>query len=301
MSMKKNHITALALAASFCMSAFATETQATAPVQDPTLASSQQTVSNQTVQDPSLAETETPAESTVPARKATGVFMDVNIGTMGIGMNIGYEFNRYLKLRVRGSYLAADYDKTWNEDSWGVGQPLNGKFEFDGSSVGLLLDYHPFAGCFHLTGGLNFSGMKLDAKATMEGSDTLSAYNGVYEFGGYEYRVEGLGKEAQVKGRYEWNRVQPYLGFGWSSNGEGKRSVYFSCDIGVNFIGKGSLKVSHSGADIHAFDRNTGKEIHQDIDSLLEQSLREEGKDFFDIADKLIVYPVIQFGIGGRF
>lgn len=224
--------------------------------------------------------------------------MDVNVGTLGVGMNVGFEFNRHLKLRVRGSYLAADYNKTWNEDSWGT-TPLNGKFEFDGSSVGLMLDYHPFGGCFHLTGGLNFSGMAADAKAIMKNETGLQGL-GEYEFGGTTYKVSG-GNEARVKGRYEWNRVQPYLGFGWSSDGEGDRSFYFSCDIGVNFIGKGSFSVSHSGADIQV--KGPDGQFHDvgNVDALLEASLREEGRDFFDIADKIIVYPVIQFGIGGRF
>lgn len=293
---KKNLILVSALAVSPIVVA-TPEDAAPAPVQDPSLATAPATSEGRA---PGSADTDAARMAQAPDHKtAKGVFMDVNIGTLGVGMNVGYEFNRHLKLRIRGSYLAADYDETWSEGSWET-MPLDGKFEFDGSSVGLLLDYHPFGGCFHLTGGLNFSGMKADAKATMKNETGLQGLSGEYEFGGTTYRVTG-GDEAQVKGRYEWNRVQPYLGIGWSSDGEGDRSFYFSCDIGVNFIGKGSLSVSHSGADIQVKGPDGQFRSSGDIDALLEASLREEGKDFFDIADKIIVYPVIQLGVGGRF
>lgn len=294
--MKKNLILASVLAVSPIVVA-TPETPIPASVQDPTLATAQ--AAGETQAADSVNAEAAPMEPATDHKTAAGVFMDVNVGTLGVGVNVGYEFNRHLKLRVRGSYLAADYDKTWSDGSWGS-TPLDGKFEFDGSSVGLLLDYHPFGGSFHLTGGLNFSGMKLDAKATMKNAADLQGLSGEYDFGGTTYKV-AAGDEAQVKGRYEWNRVQPYLGIGWSSDGDGDRSFYFSCDIGVNFIGKGQLSVSHSGADIQVKGPDGQYHDVADIDAMLEASLREEGKDFFDIADKVIVYPVIQFGIGGRF
>jgi len=294
--MKKNLILTSALAISPLVAATPENADST-PIQDPSLATAPAT---NEVQAPAAADTGAANMTQATDHKmAKGVFMDINVGTQGVGMNVGYEFNRHLKLRLRGSYLAADYDETWSNGSWET-TPLDGKFEFDGSSVGLLLDYHPFGGRFHLTGGLNFSGMTLDAKATMQNETGLHGLSGEYEFGGTTYKVTG-GDEARVKGSYEWNRVQPYLGIGWSSDGEGDRSFYFSCDIGVNFIGKGSLSVSHSGANIQVKGPDGQFRDAGNIDALLEASLREEGKDFFDIADKIIVYPVIQLGVGGRF
>ena len=106
------------------------------------------------------------------------------------------------------------------------------------------------------------------------------------------------GNKATVEAEYDWRNVQPYLGIGWSTDGEGDKSLYFTLDIGVNFIGKGKFSISSTGG-IDAY--KNGEHLGNATDSILEDAIREEGKDFFKIADDIFVYPVIQFGMGYRF
>ncbi|MBQ3240585.1 MAG: hypothetical protein IJB00_05300 [Akkermansia sp.] len=257
---------------------------------DPSLASSQQ----QTADPNATAATE--GENTVIPQdqleettgNAIGVLLDVNVGTLGAGFSVGYEFNKYLKARVRAGFLSYDHDDTWSDvDVMG---------EFTGNNVGIMLDYHPFGGRFRLTAGLTISDLAVDVEGSMDRRMIAEHVGKTYEFGGYQFIIKD--EDVTAKAEYKWNKVQPYLGIGWSSDGEGDAEVYFTFDLGVNFMGTGDLSVSYTGgADV--IDPSGNKiEISNQV---LENAIREEGKDFFDIADDICVYPVIQMGIGVRF
>ncbi|MBE6416550.1 MAG: hypothetical protein E7032_08480 [Akkermansiaceae bacterium] len=250
-----------------------------------------------TVVDPSLASSQPAAgsdplmESAVsaiqaPASEATGITFDVNVGTQGLGLSVGYEFNKYLKMRVRGAYLEADYEDTWSD--------VDGKIEYDGNNAGIIFDYHPFGGVFHLSAGVNFSKMTLSANASMD----HGVAQGDYELGGYTFTVNS--DKASIDGEYDWNDVQPYLGIGWSTDGDGDRSLYFTFDIGVNFIGKGKFNITSIKGIANVTGPN-GEDLGAVTDQIAEDAIREEGKDFFKIADDIFVYPVIQLGMGYRF
>lgn len=259
-------------------------------IEDPSLASSQQ----QTADPNAAAATE--GDSTVIPQdqlednsgNALGVLMDVNVGTLGAGFSVGYEFNKYLKARLRAGFLSYDHDDTWSDvDVMG---------EFTGNNMGIMLDYHPFGGRFRLTAGLTISDLAVDVQGSMDRRMIAEHVGKEYDFGGYKFIIKD--EDVTAKAEYKWNKVQPYLGIGWSSDGEGDAEVYFTFDMGVNFMGTGDLSVSYTGgADV--IDPNGNKtEISTDV---LESAIREEGKDFFDIADDICVYPVIQLGIGVRF
>ncbi len=260
--------------------------------------------------DATAAPTQSAAEPTIateqsvidtPEADAIGILFDINVGTQGAGLSVGYEFNKYLKMRLRGAYLAYDRNEQWgqlNAQNFAYDAKADAKFEFDGNNAGIILDVHPFGGTFRVSGGLNFSNMELKAKTHLKasGNGIAQLANKEYEFGGVTYRA--LGSEGDINGKYSWNTVQPYLGIGWSSDGDGDRSFYFTADLGVNFIGSGKLKVNAS--DNIQMKDPMGNWVAVD-NSSLEHSVREEGKDFFKVADNLHVYPVLQFGLGYRF
>lgn len=259
-------------------------------VKDPSL--SNPTAAPQTA--PQAEPREMPLVEKAPERQAYGVLVDINGGTQGIGMSLGYEFNPHLKMRLRGAYMGYDYSDDWGESDL----KTDGKLEFDGSNAGLILDYHPFAGRFRISGGLTFAQTKVKLSADLQATVPDGFTPGKsYEFGGIEYRANG--SSGNVHGEYSWNTVQPYLGIGWSSDGDGDRSLYFTIDLGVNFIGSGSLSV---GASSNIESSKDGGQTWQGVSNVdLEHSVREEGKDFFKIADDLYVYPVLQLGVGYRF
>ena len=257
---------------------------------DPSLASSQQQTA-----DPNTTATTEGENTVIPQDQleettgnAIGVLLDVNVGTLGAGFSVGYEFNKYLKARVRAGFLSYDHDDTWSDvDVMG---------EFTGNNMGIMLDYHPFGGRFRLTAGLTISDLAVDVEGSMDRRMIAEHVGKTYEFGGYQFIIKD--EDVTAKAEYKWNKVQPYLGIGWSSDGEGDAEVYFTFDLGVNFMGTGDLSVSYTGgADV--IDPSGNKiEISNQV---LENAIREEGKDFFDIADDICVYPVIQMGIGVRF
>ena len=264
----KRYLSALITTAAFAQAATATT------IVDPSLASAQAT------------QQEYAAEAIqAPVDTARGITFDINVGTQGIGMSLGYEFNKHLKMRVRGAYLKASYNDTWGDG--------DGEIEYDGNNAGILLDYHPFGGVFHLSAGLNFSKSTLSATASAQHN-----LKGTYDLGGYTFEV--VDNEARIKGEYDWNNLQPYIGIGWSTDGDGDHSLYFTLDIGVNFIGSGKFSIN-SIEGINNVKGPHGENLGHITYSIAEQAVREEGKDFFKIADDIIVYPVIQLGMGYRF
>lgn len=284
--MKRTIYTLLAISALAGSQAFA------APVQDPTLASStpaknkQSTALVDPLATPPIPEENLPKLPEQKKRTAFGVFADVNVGTQGVGFDLGYEFNRYIKMRFRAAFLQFDYEDEWND--------MDLKAELNANNTGLLVDVHPFGGTFRFTTGLNFAPLSVKAEGSMDINDQ---YGGkIYTLGDYQYKVE-KGK-GWVKGEYKWRTVQPYIGIGWSSDGDGDRSLYFHFDLGVNIMGKGQFTVSNSNNVLQSYMGGDFKPVDN---ALLRDSFMEEGKDFFDIADKIVVYPVLQFGIGFRF
>lgn len=272
-----------------------TETQpdTTAPKQeivDPSLASSQQQETDSNAIVPAQGENTTIAQDQLEesSYNALGVLVDVNVGTLGAGFSVGYEFNKYLKTRVRAGFLSYDHDDTWSDvDVMG---------EFTGNNMGIMLDYHPFGGRFRLTAGLTITDLAVDVQGSMDRRYFAEHVGKEYDFGGYKFIIKD--EDVKAEAEYKWNKVQPYLGIGWSSDGEGDAEVYFTFDMGVNFMGTGDLSVSYSGGAEVITPDGQRTEISKQI---LESAIREEGKDFFDIADDISVYPVIQLGIGVRF
>lgn len=295
--MKRTLYTILALAAV----AYAAPTET---VVDPSLASSQPANTEAAAQS-ATDELTVPAENLPElkqqegknTRNAIGIFGDVNVGTQGIGFDIGYEFNKYIKLRFRSAFLSYTFNDTFGDGT----NEADVEIKLNGNNSGLLLDVHPFGGSFRITTGLNFNPLSITAFATMDaqGLDLSQYGDKVYSWGGHDYRVNGeKGDSAWVDGKYKWRTVQPYFGIGWSSDGDGDRSVYFHFDLGVNFMGSGSFSIC-SGGPIE--QRSDGGDWVPVDNGVLRDSVMEEGKDFFKIADKLYVYPVLQLGLGVRF
>ncbi len=207
-----------------------------------------------------------------------GFFVAPNIGTLGAGLEVGYQFNPRLKLRARSNWIAYDRDKRSNDVLYKVeAQNMNG---------GLMLDYHPWAGTFHFTAGLLIS----DLNAKADGS-TYSPDGGYVTIGDDVYRANG---NVVLRGKYAWNKAQPYIGVGWSTDGDGDRSWYVTADLGIAILGKGKFTSSYSG-DVRDAQ---GNPVSPDR---MHESLRREADDVLKICDRLTVYPVIQIGVGYRF
>ena len=66
-------------------------------------------------------------------------------GTLGLGVNAGYDFSNDLAIRGLVNYFNLDFEKEK------AGNKYDG--ELDLRSVGLVLDWHPFWGAFRVSAG----------------------------------------------------------------------------------------------------------------------------------------------------
>ncbi len=176
-----------------------------------------------------------------------------------------------------------------------INSRLNGKlgvnafqFEYDGTkseieydldlellSFSALLDWFPFGGQFHITGGLlaNQNKLELDAKSTA-----------TYEVGGATYSTADVGS---LKGELNFEEVAPYAGIGWGNpfNKEGNWSV--AVDLGVVFQGSPNIDLSADGL------------LANNADFLV--NLTREAENLEDDIDEFEFYPVISLGFAYRF
>ena len=223
----------------------------------------------------------------VLAAEAPATSFDINAGTQGMGISLGYNINQSMRLRLRGAMLSYSANENWSG--------ADTQLKLYGNNVGILVDIFPGEGNFYISAGLNFSENKMRCRSRLRLEPDIAA--NAY-FGGIEYSVSG-GEQAEICGKYSWNHAQPYIGIGYQDSLLGSKTFYYNLDLGINFMGSGSLTVDSSG-NLNYRDTATNQ-MKPATPSVLEESIRKEGRDFFKIADDLCIYPVLQLGIGARF
>ena len=205
-------------------------------------------------------------------------------GTQGVGMSVGYRMNEYVGFRLRGAVM--DYNQF---DDWSGSQST---VKLNGDNAGLLVDIYPFGGKFYISAGLTVSecNMRYKRRFTMPAGGQIDTM-----VGSQRWIING---DAEISGKYEWNHLQPYLGIGYADTIGESGLFYYAVDLGINYMGSGNLRVGHAG-NIR-YEKEYGLKIaigsHQ-----VESFIREDGRDFFKIADNLHVYPVLQLSVGLRF
>ena len=202
-------------------------------------------------------------------------------GTLGVGVNAGYDFSNDLAIRGLVNYFNLDFDKEK------AGNEYEG--ELDLRSMGLVVDWHPFWGAFRMSGGAFLNDNRISAST--EGM--------AINIGDHEY-------PADLSFRMEFEKVAPYLGVGWTS-GRGGSGLTFTADIGLLF--RSAPKVSASGR-IEGCDFTISRGGDADVDCSQvpgvpevprEMDLELEHDALHDDLDKMKVYPVISLGVAYRF
>lgn len=199
--------------------------------------------------------------STPVFAQSSGIYGGIGISTLGAGADIGYKFNDYFGIRINVNYFEWDFDSDYGGVDYDLGANL--------ASGGLLADYHPFGGGFHLTGGVYYNGNTLDLVAQSSG--------GTVTIGNTTYTSAQAGR---VSGDVEYNEIAPYLGIGYDI--EITENLDFGLDAGFLFHGEPDASLSSSGV-VTAAD------------------LRAEERDLEDALDDLLAYPVIWFRLIYRF
>jgi hypothetical protein len=125
-----------------------------------------------------------------------GIGVGARYSTLGAGIEVGKSFTSNFSARLGlNKYSKSDTQSINSID-------YNSDLELQSTS--LLLDWHPFAGSFHLTAGYLSNGSKLDATAT----PTTSV-----QIGDATYAPSDIGRiDAAVK-----LGSGPYVGLGWGN------------------------------------------------------------------------------------
>jgi len=199
-----------------------------------------------------------------PVAQNWGFFITPQISTLGAGIEAGYRWDMFA-LRAGVNYFSLSRNFTAGDV----------RYDGDGTlqSVGLMADFFPFGGGFHLTGGLRYNGNELKVRATPVGPVTI---------GDTVYTPAQIG---QIDGRVDFNEVAPYLGIGWRDTVFGSSNIVLSVDAGVMFHGGARTSLTCTGA----------------ICPTIEADLAEERREIEDEIGDYDVFPVISVGLGVRF
>jgi len=217
---------------------------------------------------------------------ARNVSLGVRAGTQGLGGELAYHFTPRLALRLAGQAFSVDYDET--DD----GIDYKGKANLQ--SFGLLLDVHPFAGRFFLSGGLYANGNKAHLKA----SDPTGTEE--YELGDEDYTSDP-DDPLTLSAKLDYPSVAPYLGLGWGNSAQGNSRWFGRFELGVMFHGSGNLDMTSSGSAVDSSGQSFDTQGNSDVAVEFRENLEKERKDLEDQINDLSVYPVVALSLGFRF
>lgn len=205
----------------------------------------------------------------------------VNGSTLGTGIEFDIGFDSKWGIRLQQNSF--DLDDDFEEDDI----EYSGAIEL--STLGVLIDWHPFNGSFRLSGGYYQNENKLRGQANE---------SGIYDIGDRSYLV-APGDPINVSLDVELgSSTAPYLGFGWGSSPQNKGGLLFSFDLGVMMSGTPSVSLDVSGT---ATDLTSGFTVDLASDSIVQNEVQNEIESLEEDISDFDVYPVIMFGLGYRF
>lgn len=240
-----------------------------------------------------------------------GVTVAPNVGTLGIGLDVGYEINKHWKIRAHYGTGSMSGNMHLKDAKINVGWENK-------NNAGLLVDWHPRGSQFHVTMGVMYSNPKISIKGKYDATtSSVQTPAGPVPTGSTIYRVES---NYHMVGEWE-NEIQPYVGFGWSSDGGKDRTLFFTFDMGLLYVGEssygedgeyqisrggvviatgngkdGATPVPGSGFGTNPSDLPTAAALQR-----MDGNIRDAIEKVAGFLDDMYVYPVIQFGGGIRF
>ena len=192
--------------------------------------------------------------------------LDVHLSTLGYGLGIAFPMTDSIDGRVGFNQFNKNINKTSDQ--------VNYTGDLKLSSFEALADWHLFNGVTHLTAGLMYNNNKLALTAVPSGSN--------FTINGNTYPSSTVGT---MTAAVDFNKVAPYLGFGWS--GQAKNTGFsFKSDFGILFQGKPKASVTCTNPTASAT-------LAADCNAA-QTTLSDDLKSYR-------YYPVISLGIGYAF
>lgn len=236
------------------------------------------------------------AATCVATRAQSEVFrhyaVGVNVGTTGIGFDLGTTLNSHLQFRVGMNFMP----KIKVDSQLDINSPLSGvslsSVDIEGKmnmlDFSMLLDYYPSKrSSFHLTAGFYTGKDKfLEVYNTSGQADLklIAAYNALnpqqkigLELGDYLLEPDAQGN---VNSYYKVAPVQPYFGIGFGRAVPKSHRVGFMVELGVRYWGKPSIYCQEQ--------------------ELKSSDLGGEAGDLLKTLTKIPVYPCLRFRLCGK-
>jgi hypothetical protein len=169
--------------------------------------------------------------------------------------------------RFGATFLPLGFDTAIGDVNFGFG--------LRGLTFPLTLDWHPFHGGFHLSGGLAFNQTSMDLDTHSTASLTI---------GGHSYSASDFGS---VHGDVSFKHITPYAGLGWG-NAFGQDGHWgIVTDLGVAFLGRPHVCLSATGPIAS--------------DPGFQEDLSQEQRDVENDLSILRFYPVFSISLFYRF
>ncbi len=200
----------------------------------------------------------------------------VNAGILGFGPELIYSLHP--KFNVRTGLQGFKVDASIDEDG------IEYDAELTMNSLQVLVDWHPFAGGFHLSTGL----IRNSSDATLN-----SEAQGSYTIGDTTY--EG---DLAINSRIHFPTLAPYFGIGWGNRTESRFNFYSS--LGVILAGEPELDISASGTaneegSSQTFDVTTNEKFQSNL-----QDERQALVESLDLENFKLI-PSANIGVSFRF
>jgi hypothetical protein len=204
------------------------------------------------------------------ADDSLGVGVALTAGLSGIGVDAGVSINPFLGVRATVAGINVGRDGNYGTSvDWNASARL--------FQAGLLLDGYPWAGSFHLTGGLVDDGNKITLNAQ-------PSPGGTYTFNGTSYPTSDI---SAASATVNWGKAVPYVGLGWGDLASSP-GLHFTTDIGVLISSSPSASINVVCAS-NQVCANLGPNV-----------AAEQSKLQNDV-NNLRIWPVVRFGVGFAF
>ncbi|MEE9492053.1 MAG: hypothetical protein V3W04_01560 [Gammaproteobacteria bacterium] len=207
------------------------------------------------------------AMTTMPAR-AENVSVGIKAGTLGLGVELSMPLGmNNLNGRLGFNYYSDEESDTLDGVDYDADVELK--------TFSAMLDWHPMANGFRLTGGLFYNGNEGSIESTSVGS---------VDIGGTTFI---LGPNDKLSGDVDFNTLAPYLGIGYGQAFGHAGRLSFSVDLGVLFQGSPNVSLNAEGP----------------LSGLpgIQAAVDQEEKNIQDDVDNFEYYPVVSLGVSYRY
>lgn len=201
---------------------------------------------------------------------------------LAVGLNgVALEYYLSLSPKLNARFVLSDMPLDIEEDD----DDATVNIKYDRTNIGMLFDFRPLSGSFHLTTGIYVGDHNIGIKAAVN-------ENQQFDVGDESYYGRNLG----INSKISFAKAAPYFGIGWG-NSTTSKGFTANFDIGVLYVGKASIDINATGEA--SLDNSTWLDVSGYAD--FQKELETERRNLEDDAKDLQLLPIIQLGLGYKF